>query len=68
MRRYHLGTVLPLAKILQHELRDKLDAPELSINFDTYALDMVSRATVVDKLVRAGVATGTALAAVGLDE
>ena len=33
---------------------------------DTYAMDMVSRATVVDKLVRAGVPIATAMSAVNI--
>ena len=66
LRRYHLQTVLPLSRILSHELTAKLET-EVRFKFDSYALDMVSRATVVDKLVRAGVPTATALMAVGLD-
>ena len=65
VRRWHLNTVLPLAKLLEHELTTKLET-EVRLKFDTYALDMVSRATVVDKLVRAGVPTATALMSVGL--
>ena len=65
VRRWHLGTVLPLARILEDELTRKLET-EVRLRFDTYALDMVSRATVVAKLTQAGVAPGIALAAVGL--
>ena len=65
MRRWHLGTVLPLARMLEHELTMKLDTP-VELKFDTYALDMVSRATVVAKLAQAGVPMATALEAVGL--
>ena len=67
VRRWHLGTVLPLARILETELADKLEG-DVKLTFDSYALDMVSRASVVDKLVRAGVSTATALAAVGLED
>ena len=67
VRRWHLNTVLPLARLLEHELTAKLET-EVKLRFDSYALDMVSRAAVVDKLVRAGVPTATALAAVGLAE
>ena len=66
LRRWHLGTVLPLARIVETELSAKLEAP-VSLAFDSYAMDMVSRASVVDKLVRAGVSTAVALAAVGLE-
>ena len=65
LRQWHLGTVLPLARMVEHELSAKLEAP-VRLKFDSYALDMVSRATVVAKLTGAGVAPGVALAAVGL--
>ena len=67
VRRWHLNLVLPMARLLEHELTLKLDT-EVKLRFDTYALDMVSRATVVAKLTQAGVAPGVALAAVGLLE
>ena len=67
VRRWHMNTVLPLARLLQDELGEKLEG-ECRLVFDSYALDMVSRASVVDKLVRANVPTATALAAVGLDD
>ena len=38
----------------------------VSLEFDSYAVDMVSRAQVVAKLTAAGVDLGVALAAVGL--
>ena len=65
LRRWHLGTVLPLARLLEHELTAKLETP-VELKFDSYALDMVSRATVVAKLAQAGVPMATALDAVGL--
>ena len=64
--RWHLGTVLPLARLLEHELTLKLDTP-VELKFDSYALDMVSRATVVAKLAQVGVPMATALEAVGLN-
>ena len=66
LRRWHLGTVLPLARLLEHELTAKLETP-VELKFDSYALDMVSRATVVAKLAQAGVPMATALEAVGLN-
>ena len=66
LRRWHLGTVVPLARILEAELSRKLEA-DIRLRFDTYPLDMVSRAQVVSKLVGAGVALDTATMAVGLD-
>ena len=67
LRRWHLGTVLPLARLLEHELTAKLETP-VELKFDSYALDMVSRATVVAKLAQAGVPMATALEAVGLND
>ena len=67
LRRWHLNVTIPLARLVEAELTVKLETP-IMLKFDTYALDMVSRAQVVDKLVRAGVPTATALAAVGLDD
>ena len=66
LRRWHLGTVLPLARLVEHELSMKLETP-VELKFDSYALDMVSRATVVAKLAQAGVPMATALQAVNLD-
>ena len=40
----------------------------MTLKFDAYALDMVTRAQVVSKLAQAGVDIATALAAVGLDQ
>ena len=64
-RRWHLNLVLPLARMVEHELSVKLETP-VELKFDSYALDMVSRATVVAKLAQAGVPMATALDAVGL--
>ena len=66
LRRWHLSTVVPLARILEDELSRKLET-EVRLKFDSYPLDMVSRAQVVSKLVQAGVALDTATMAVGLD-
>ena len=65
VRRWHLNLVLPLARLIEHELTAKLET-EVKLKFDSYALDMVSRATVVAKLAQAGVPMATALDAVGL--
>ena len=65
VRRWHLNLVLPLARLVEHELTAKLETP-VELKFDSYALDMVSRATVVAKLAQAGVPMATALDAVGL--
>ena len=67
LRQWHMGTVRPLARLVEHELSDKLDT-EVRLRFDGYALDMVSRAQVVSKLTSAGVDIGVAMQAVGLDD
>ena len=67
LRRWHLNVVVPITKLLEHELRQRLEV-DVKLRHDTYALDMVSRASVVDKLVRAGVPIATAMSAVGLSE
>ena len=65
VRRWHMNLVLPIARLVEHELSAKLETP-VELKFDAYALDMVSRATVVAKLAQAGVPMATALDAVGL--
>ena len=53
-RQSHFNLVRPIARLLAHELSLKLGEP-VKLRFDPYALDMISRAQVVDKLVAAGV-------------
>ena len=66
VRRWHLNTVKPMARLLQDELAEKLEAP-VRLRFDNYAEDMVSRAAVVQKLVQSGESLGKALAVVGME-
>lgn len=65
VRRWHLGTVLPLAKILETELTEKLNAP-ISLRFDSYPLDLAGRASSFQKLVAGGVPVNEALGTAGL--
>ena len=65
VRRWHLGTVLPLARILEAELSDKLEAT-VRLRFDAYPLDLAGRAQAFQKLVAGGVAVAEALATAGL--
>ena len=65
VRRWHMNTVLPLARLVEHELTEKLEV-SVKLKFDAYPLDMVSRSQVVAKLTAAGVALPVALEAVGL--
>ena len=67
LRRWHLNTVMPLARLLEHELTMKLET-EVRLKFDNYPLDLVSRATTIDKLVRAGIAPDDARKIAGLME
>ena len=56
--RTHLGTVLPLARLLEHELTAKLETP-VELKFDSYALGHGGcRATVVAKLAHSGRSDG----------
>ena len=65
LRRWHMGTVMPLARLLEDELSRKLDAP-IRLRFDGYAMDLQSRASTFQKLVAGGVAVNEALAVSGL--
>ena len=67
LRRWHQNVVVPITKLLEHELRLRLEV-DVRLRHDTYAMDMVSRAQVVHKLTAAGVSLPVALAAVGLAE
>ena len=65
VRRWHLGTVLPLAKILEAELTAKLEA-DVRLRFDAYPKDLAGRASAFQKLVAGGVSVTEALATAGL--
>ena len=65
VRRWHLGTVLPLARLLEHELTAKLETG-VRLKFDNYPLDLAGRAQAFQKLVAGGVAVNDALATSGL--
>lgn len=67
LRRWHMNTVVPITRLLEHELTRRLEV-DVRLRHDGYAMDLVSRAQVVDKLVRAGVPIATAMAAVSLEE
>ena len=68
LRRWHLGTVLPLARTLEWELTRKLETP-VKLRFDGYPKDMVSRAQVFAKLAAAeGMTVQQAMQIAGLIE
>ena len=65
LRRWHMGTVLPLAKTLEHELTAQFGTA-VRLRFDRYPLDLAGRAQTFQKLVAGGVAVNEALATSGL--
>ena len=65
VRRWHLNTVLPLARLLEAELSAKLES-EVTLKFDQYPLDLAGRAQSFQKLVAGGVAVNEALITAGL--
>ena len=65
LRRWHMGTVVPMARLLEAELRDKLEA-DVRLRFDPYPLDIQGRAAGFAKMVAGGVSVEQALAASGL--
>ena len=50
-RQWHMNTVLPIAKLLEHELGQRLET-EVSLRFDSYALDLAGRAQIFQKTRR----------------
>ena len=65
LRQWHLGTVLPHARLLEAELSAKLESP-VRLKFDLYAVDLAGRAQAFQKLVAGGVAVNEALVTAGL--
>ena len=65
VRRWHLNLVLPLARLIEHELSTKLETA-VRLKFDSYPLDLAGRAQAFQKLVAGGVAVNDALTTSGL--
>ena len=65
LRRWHMGTVRPLARMLAHELTAKLETP-VRFKFDGYPLDLQARASTFKALVAGGADVNNALAISGL--
>ena len=65
LRQWHLNTLQPLARVLEHELARKLDT-DVKLTFDLYNVDLAGRAQAFQKLVAGGVAVNEALATSGL--
>ncbi|MYA29070.1 MAG: hypothetical protein F4Z24_07225 [Nitrospira sp. SB0666_bin_27] len=53
LRRWHMNVVMPLAHLLEYELTMKLET-DVTLTFDKYPMDMVSRATTFQKYVAGG--------------
>ena len=65
LRQFYIGTVSPLAKILETELSEKFGVP-VRLRFDLYNVDLAGRAQAFQKLVAGGVAVNEALVTAGL--
>ena len=65
LRRWHMGTVLPLARLVEHELNAKLETT-VRLRFDLHATDLAGRASAFKGLVAAGMEIDRALAITGL--
>ena len=64
-RRWHLGTVQPLAKLLSHELTMRLETP-VKLKLDKYPTDLAGRAGAFKALVTGGMPVTEAAAVSGL--
>ena len=64
-RRWHLGTVQPLAKLLAHELTMRLETP-VALRLDKYPTDLAGRASAFKALVTGGMDVAGAAAVSGL--
>ena len=68
LRQWHMGVVRPHGRLLSMELADKFGSP-VTLKFDDYGRDLVSRAQVFSKLIAAeGMTNAMALAISGLME
>ena len=64
-RRWHLGTVASLARLLAHELTVRLET-SVKLRLDKYPIDLAGRASAFKALITGGVAVTQALATSGL--
>ena len=68
LRIWHLSTVVPLARLLEHELSARLDT-KVRLRFDSYARDQVARTKVLQMASMVeGITAAQALAIAGLTE
>ena len=67
LRQFFLGTVQPLARLLETELTAKLEA-KIRLSFDLYNVDLPGRAQAFQKMVAAGMEPAKAAGLAGLME
>ncbi len=68
-RRFLHATLAPIARMVQDELRRKLDDPDLGLSFDSlFAGDLSGRARAFQSLVNGGMDPGKAAGLAGLME
>lgn len=66
-RRFLHSSVVPIAELVAEELRDKLDAPDLTLSFDRlFASDLQGRARAYQSMVGAGMDAAQAAKLAGL--
>ena len=65
LRRWHLGTVIPIAGMIEDELSEKLNTP-VKLSFDKYPLDLAGRAQAFQKMVAGGMDVSKAAVVSGL--
>lgn len=65
LRQWHMGTVRPLARLLETELADKLET-HVRLTFDAYSLDLAGRAQAFKAFVGGGMDVNEALVKTGL--
>ena len=65
LRQWFMGTVRPMARLVEHELSARLETA-VTLRFDNYPTDLQGRAATFQKLVAGGVSVNEALATSGL--
>ena len=66
LRRFHLYTVIPILKLIEHELQQQINY-NIRLKIDQYGADLQGRAAAIQKLVAAGVPLETALSSIGIE-
>ena len=66
LRRWHMGLVIPVGRLIAHELAVKLERP-CSLWFDPYPMDMQTRVGQLEKLVGLGVGLSAAARVLGIE-